>query len=135
MKKSTKITITVLLFFFLQTFVTVCSIKLSAEVIKTGEHSFYSTEEQMEYIVWDDCTKACQLTLLKCTLDFAKEENAEVYWVKGVPDEVIEGMSKIGNCVISQTHYKNVEIWNWQKSNGETWSIFIIYNRDAYRGR
>lgn len=35
MKKSTKITIAVLLFFLLQTFVTVCSIKLSAEAYWT----------------------------------------------------------------------------------------------------
>ncbi len=123
-----KFTITILLLLFGFTL-------LPAEVIKTGDHSFYSTKEQMEYIVWDDCTKACQLKLLECTLDFAKEENAEIHWIKDVPDEVLEGMNTMGNCVIAQTHYKNVEIWNWQKSNGETWSIFIIYNRDAYKGR
>lgn len=128
-----KTILAIVIFFIVQFFVTGFCCKLSAEVIKTGEHSFYSTKEQMEYIVWDDCTKACQLKLLECTLNFAKEENAEIHWVKGVPDEVIEGMNKMGNCAIAQTHYKNVEIWNWQKSNGETWSIFIVYNRDAYR--
>ena len=135
MKKSTKITIMIVLFFIVQAFITGLCYKLPAEVIKTSEHSFFSTKEQMEYVVWDDCTKACQLGVLRVALDFAKDENAEIHWVEGVPDEVIEGMNKMGNCVVSQTRYKNVEIWNWQKSNGETWSIFIIYDRPTYRRR
>ena len=133
MKRKTILAITV--FFIVQAFVTGFCCKLSAEVIKTGDHSFYSTEEQMEYVVWDDGSKAFQIMNLKWTLDFAKKENAEIHWVKGVPDEVIEGMNKMGNCVIAKTGHKNVEIWNWQKSNGETWSIFIIYNREVKYGR
>jgi len=117
-----KFTITILLLLFGLTL-------LPAEVIKTGDHSFYSTEEQMEYIVWDDCTKACQLSILEWTLGFAKAENAEIHWVEGVPNEVVEGMHKIGNCVLAKSSYKNVEIWNWLKSNGESWTIFIIYRR------
>ena len=127
MKKSTKITIAFLLFLLVQTFVTVCSVKLSAEVLKTSEHSFYSTKEQMEYTVWNDCTKACQIGLLRVSLEFAKADNAEVYWVEGVPDEVIEGMYKMGNCVLARCSYKNVEIYNWLKSDGTSMSIFIIY--------
>ena len=123
MKKSTKITITILLFLLLGlTF-------LPAEVIKTGDHSFYSTEAQMEYTVWNEVTKACQLAVLEFALEHAKDENAEIYWVKGVPNEVVEGMNTIGNCVVSKSSYKDVEVWNWLKSNGETWTIFIIYRR------
>lgn len=129
MKGTTKTTVTIILFLALQLFVTGLTFRLPAEVVKTGDHSFYSTEEQMEYQVYNDVTKACQLGLLEITLEWARAENAEIYWVERVPDEVIEGMNKMGNCVLSKSSYKNVEVWNWLESNKKPWTIFIVYRR------
>lgn len=116
MKKSTKVTITILLFLLLQAFVTVCSIKLSAEPVKTSETTFILTEDDptVEYKV------ATKIGCINATAN-AVAAYEYIYIAELIPDEVIEGM-KLMNSEAATFTYDNVEVYFY---NGKTY--FIIH--------
>lgn len=116
MKRSTKITIAILLFFLLQTFVTICSIKLAAEPVKTSETTFILTE--------DDPTVEYKVATMKDWMhatSHAVAANEDICISKFVSDEIIEGM-KLMNSEAATFTYKNVEVYFY---NGKTY--FIIH--------
>ena len=116
MKKSTKVTITILLFLLLQAFVTVCSIKLSAEPVKTSETTFILTE--------DDPTVEYKVATMKDYVNataHAIKANEDILTGKRIPGEVLEGM-KLMNSEVATFTYDNVEVYFY---DGKTY--FIIH--------
>lgn len=116
MKRKTKITIAILLFFLLQAFVTVCSIKLAAEPIKTSETTFILTE--------DDPTVEYKVATMKDWVHAttqAMKADEDICIAEFIPDEIIEGM-KFMNSEAAKFTYKNVEVYFY---NGKTY--FIIH--------
>lgn len=117
MKRSTKITIVTILFFLVQAFVTVCSLKLCAEPVKTSETTFILTEDDptVEYKVAKnkDCVYVTML---------AVKADEDILISEFIPDEVLEGM-KLINAECATFAYKNVEVYFY---NGRTY--FIIHN-------
>lgn len=118
MKRSTKITITILLFFLLQAFVTVCSIKLSAEPVKTSETTFILTE--------DDPTVEYKVATMKDWIHAtAQAVKAREYIFIGerLPGEVLEGM-KLMNAEAATFTYENVDVYFY----GER-TYFIVHEK------
>lgn len=116
MKRSTKITIVFLLFLLLQSFVTVCSMKLSAEPVKTSESTFILTE--------DDPTVEYKVATMKGVYHATSQAIKaieEIRIAEFVPDEVIEGM-KLMNSEAATFTYDNAEVYFY---NGKTY--FIIH--------
>ena len=116
MERSTKITIVFLLFLLLQSFVTVCSMKLSAEPVKTSESTFILTE--------DDPTVEYKVATMKDAFhaqEQAIKADEDIFIAELIPDEVIEGM-KLMNSEAATFTYKNVEVYFY---NGKTY--FIIH--------
>lgn len=105
MKKSTKVTITILLFLLLQAFVTVCSTKLSAEPVKTSETTFILTEDDptVEYKVatYKECIYAQSQAI---------RANEYIFIGERLPDEVLEGM-KLMNAEAATFTYENVDVY------------------------
>lgn len=106
MKRSIKITIVFLLFLLLQSFVTVCSMKLSAEPVKTSESTFIFTEEESYGVEYKVATKKDAYH----AQEQAIKAEEEIYIVEFISDEVIEGM-KLMNSEAATFTYKNVEVY------------------------
>lgn len=116
MKKSTKVTITILLFLLLQALVTGFAFKLSAEPIKTSETTFILTE--------DDPTVEYKVATMKDYVNAiarAVKANEDILIGKRLPGEVLEGM-KLMNSEAATFTYENVEVYFY---DGKTY--FIIH--------
>lgn len=103
--------ITILLFL---AFVAVCSVKLSAEPVKTSETTFILTE--------DDPTVDYEVSTVKAWANaqmLAIKANEDIFIVDIISDEVFEGMKFMNAKVVTFTH-KNVEVYFY---NGRTYAI------------